>query len=49
MAATPKQPMDEFGIREHWFVPFFIRVLLVSVVLTAILLWVAVKLTINPQ
>jgi hypothetical protein len=49
MAATPKQPTDEIDISEHWFVPFFVRVLLVSAVLTAILLWVAIKLAINPQ
>jgi len=39
MAANPKQHIDQFDISEHWFVAFFVRALLASVVLTAILLW----------
>ena len=39
MATTTKQQGDELDVREHWFVSFFVRVLLASVVLTALLLW----------
>jgi hypothetical protein len=47
MAATPKQHVDEFDLSEHWIVAFFIRVLLASALLTAILLWVGVGLMSN--
>jgi len=44
MAATPKQHIDGIAISEHWFVAFFIRVLLVQVFLTATLLWAGFEL-----
>jgi hypothetical protein len=47
MAAMPKQPIAEFETSEHWFPIFFIRVLLASVLLTAILVLVGVELMSN--
>jgi len=44
MDMTSKQHIEELDISEHWFVSFFIRVLLASVFLTAILLWVGMDL-----
>jgi len=44
MDMTSKQNIDEFDSSEHWFVSFFIRVLLASVFLTAMLLLVGMDL-----
>jgi len=47
MDTNPRQAVDEFVASEDWFVSFFIRVLLVSVVLTVMLLTVGIALMRN--
>jgi hypothetical protein len=47
MATVAKQPVAQFDTDEHWFPLFFIRVLLASVLLTAMLVLVGVELMSN--